>query len=81
MNVAVPEAFRPANVEYQRKLWWTVYCIDRKSAAMLGSTLLLRDEDISIPLPEIRQGEDCQNTFAIHVILSSHLGKILDGMP
>ncbi|KAJ4253777.1 hypothetical protein NW762_010171 [Fusarium torreyae] len=78
MNVAVPEPFRPANVEYQRKLWWTVYCIDRKSAAMLGSTLLLRDEDISVPFPEIRQEDDCQNTFAIHVILSSHLGKILD---
>lgn len=79
MNVSVPVAFQPLNVEYQRKLWWTVYCIDRKSAAMLGSTYLLRDEDISIPFPESSQGDICQNTFAIHVTLSSHLGKILDG--
>ncbi|VZH98670.1 unnamed protein product [Fusarium fujikuroi] len=58
MNVSVPEAFQPANVEYQRRLWWTVYCIDRKSAAMLGSTLLMRDEDISIPFPKIREGDE-----------------------
>ncbi|SCN65697.1 related to positive activator of transcription [Fusarium fujikuroi] len=80
MNVSVPEAFQPANVEYQRRLWWTVYCIDRKSAAMLGSTLLMRDEDISIPFPKIREGDECQNTFSIHVTLSSHLGKILDDL-
>lgn len=81
MNVAVPEAFQPTNVEYQRRLWWTVYCIDRKSAAMLGSILLMRDEDISVPFPKIREGDECQNAFAIHVTLSSHLGKILDGTP
>ncbi|KAH7142883.1 hypothetical protein B0J13DRAFT_636646 [Dactylonectria estremocensis] len=30
MNVLVPETFQPSNVEYQRRLWWTLYCIDRK---------------------------------------------------
>ncbi|KAK2598269.1 hypothetical protein N8I77_011693 [Diaporthe amygdali] len=80
MNVSVPDPLQPTNVEYQRRLWWTVYCIDRKSAAMLGSTLLMRDEDISVPFPEIKEGDECQNTFAIHVTLSSHLGKILDDL-
>ncbi|KAL6352660.1 hypothetical protein LRP88_13129 [Fusarium phalaenopsidis] len=78
MNKLFPEALRPSNVEYQRRLWWTVYCIDRKSAAMLGSPSGMRDEDISIPFPDIKEGDDAQNAFAIHVRISSHLGKILD---
>ncbi|KAL2692350.1 hypothetical protein Neosp_002756 [[Neocosmospora] mangrovei] len=80
MNKLFPEALRPLNVEYQRRLWWTVYCIDRKSAAMLGSPSVMRDDDISIPFPDIKEGNDAQNAFAIHVRISSHLGKILDGM-
>ncbi|RMJ16260.1 hypothetical protein CDV36_004088 [Fusarium kuroshium] len=78
MNKLFPEALRPPNVEYLRRLWWTVYCIDRKSAAMLGSPSVMRDDDISIPFPDIREGDDAQNAFAIHVGISSHLGKILD---
>ncbi|KAK1518620.1 uncharacterized protein CCOS01_11440 [Colletotrichum costaricense] len=78
MNVSMPEALRPPNVEYQRRLWWTVYCIDRKTAAMLGSTMVVRDDDISIPFPETKAGDEVQNIFAIHVTLSSHLGRILD---
>ncbi|RSL49382.1 hypothetical protein CEP53_009165 [Fusarium sp. AF-6] len=78
MNKLFPEALRPSNVEYQRRLWWTVYCIDRKSAAMLGSPSVMRDDDVSIPFPDIREGDDAQNAFAIHVRISSHLGKILD---
>ncbi|KAH7176872.1 hypothetical protein EDB81DRAFT_773708 [Dactylonectria macrodidyma] len=78
MNVLIPETFQPPNVEYQRRLWWTLYCIDRKSAAMLGSTLIIRDDDISIPFPTTKEGDEVQNVFATHVTLSSHLGKILD---
>lgn len=46
---------------------------------MLGSPSVMRDDDISIPFPEIKSGDESQNAFAIHAILSSHLGKILDG--
>lgn len=46
---------------------------------MLGSPSVMRDDDISIPFPEIKPGDESQNAFAIHAILSSHLGKILDG--
>ncbi|KAF4987970.1 hypothetical protein FDECE_15233 [Fusarium decemcellulare] len=78
MNKLFPEALRPPNVEYQRRLWWTVYCIDRKSAAMLGSPSIMRDNDISIPFPALKEESEAQNAFAIHAMLSSHLGKILD---
>ncbi|CAG7566312.1 unnamed protein product [Fusarium equiseti] len=78
LNKQFPEAMRSANFEYQRRLWWTVYCIDRKCAAMLGSPSVMREDDISIPFPELNSGDESQNAFAIHAILSSHLGKILD---
>ncbi|KAJ4138910.1 hypothetical protein NW765_002806 [Fusarium oxysporum] len=80
LNKKFPEALRSSNFEYQRRLWWTVYCIDRKCAAMLGSPSVMRDDDISIPFPEIKPGDESQNAFAIHAILSSHLGKILDAI-
>ncbi|KAF5615503.1 transcription activator [Fusarium sp. NRRL 25303] len=80
LNKRFPEALRSSNFEYQRRLWWTVYCIDRKCAAMLGSPSVMRDDDISIPFPEIKSGDESQNAFAIHAILSSHLGKILDAI-
>ncbi|VTT59780.1 unnamed protein product [Fusarium fujikuroi] len=80
LNKRFPEALRSSNFEYQRRLWWTVYCIDRKCAAMLGSPSVMRDDDISIPFPEIKPGDESQNAFAIHAILSSHLGKILDAI-
>lgn len=79
LQQAFPESLRPPDVEYMRRLWWTVYCLDRKSAALLGSPSIMRDEDISIPMPAIEVGDDSQNAFAIHVALSSHLGRILDG--
>ncbi|RFN49243.1 hypothetical protein FIE12Z_6464 [Fusarium flagelliforme] len=78
LNKQFPEAMRSTNFEYQRRLWWTVYCIDRKCAAMLGSPSVMREDDISIPFPELNSGDESQNAFAIHAILSSHLGKILD---
>ncbi|KAF4998329.1 hypothetical protein FGRMN_3209 [Fusarium graminum] len=78
LNKQFPEALRSPDAEYQRRLWWTVYCIDRKSAAMLGSPSVMRDGDISIPFPAIKPADESQNAFAIHAILSSHLGKILD---
>jgi hypothetical protein len=46
---------------------------------MLGSPSVMRDDDISIPFPGIKPVDESQNAFAIHAILSSHLGKILDG--
>ncbi|RBR23176.1 uncharacterized protein FIESC28_04031 [Fusarium coffeatum] len=78
LNKQFPEAMRSTNFEYQRRLWWTVYCIDRKCAAMLGSPSVMREDDVSIPFPELNPGDESQNAFAIHAILSSHLGKILD---
>ncbi|VUC27704.1 unnamed protein product [Clonostachys rosea] len=78
LNQAFPEPLRPPNVQYMRRLWWSVYCIDRKSAALLGSPSVMRDEDITIPVPSIQEGHESQNVVSIHIALSSHLGKILD---
>ncbi|KAF5716750.1 BRT1 down-regulated by mating factor B [Fusarium mundagurra] len=80
LNKRFPEALRSSNFEYQRRLWLTVYCIDRKCAAMLGSPSVMRDEDISIPFPEINPGDESQNALVVRAILFSHLGKILDAI-
>lgn len=78
LQQAFPEGLRPPDVEYMRRLWWTVYCLDRKSAALLGSPSIMRDEDVSIPMPAIKVGDESQNAFAIHAALCSHMGRILD---
>lgn len=65
--------------QHRSKLWWTVYIIDRRACALMGSPSGIRDQDIFLPelLP---QSVSSENDFALamHVKISSHLGRILD---
>ncbi|KAK0644878.1 putative transcriptional regulatory protein C3C7.04 [Lasiodiplodia hormozganensis] len=72
-------AQRPPDYERRRRLWWTVYCIDRKSAALLGTPSVMRDDDVCMAVPRMGAADfGMQRKFAIHIALSSQLGKILD---
>lgn len=72
---------RPPDYERRRRLWWTVYCIDRKSAALLGTPSVMRDDDVCMAVPRMGAADfGMQRKFAIHIALSSQLGKILDGL-
>jgi proline utilization trans-activator len=67
--------------EYQRRrrLWWTLYIIDKKLSTTIGAPLSIRDEDIDTSLPE-----ECDLGFSntglkYHVQLARLEGEVVSG--
>jgi proline utilization trans-activator len=68
--------------EHRMRLWWTVYMIDRKLTYLMGVPLSLHDVDITVPKPALHSGNTGNDTaaaFALHIHLSTELGRVLYG--
>ncbi|KAK9770162.1 putative Zn(2)-C6 fungal-type domain-containing protein, partial [Seiridium cardinale] len=50
-NITYEPGISLAEIENRRRVWWTVYILDRVSSAKLGHPMMIRDEDIDAPLP------------------------------
>lgn len=66
------------------RLWWTVYSIDRRLAAIMGLMLMPSTCDeitsqLNIALDSITPGSEFA-ALKLHVMLSSNLGKVLNGI-
>ncbi|KAK2592766.1 hypothetical protein QQS21_009538 [Conoideocrella luteorostrata] len=57
----------------RRVLWWSVYILDRRLSAQMGTPSTIRDEDITANLP----WKDDSSTMAITVTLSIKLSRLL----
>ncbi|KAJ2977012.1 hypothetical protein NUW58_g7939 [Xylaria curta] len=55
--------FGPHDVSMRKRLWWSVYCLDRVVCQTLGLPLGIRDDDIDVCLPseELHKLRDSQN--------------------
>jgi proline utilization trans-activator len=61
-----------------RRIWWTVYTLDRKLSSSMGVPNALRDEDISTSLA-VEHGADVDTVaLAIHVRICQLLGKVIN---
>ncbi|CAL3966147.1 unnamed protein product [Diplocarpon coronariae] len=67
----------PQEFEHRSRLWWTVYTIERKLSSLVGVPPSVHDEDIALPMPPIDPTNISDLTIALHVNLSSQLGRIL----
>lgn len=56
-----------------RRIWWTVYALDRRLSALCGSPNSLRDEDITTPLSP----EDNDPAFFLSIKISRLFGDVL----
>ncbi|KIV89326.1 hypothetical protein, variant [Exophiala mesophila] len=45
-------------IERCRRLWWTVYMLDRRFSSSYGVPAALHDEDITVPVPTAGEGAD-----------------------
>lgn len=61
-----------AHVQRCRKIWWTVYVLDRKMTALMGLPQSIHDEDITCPLP----GFSSLNKQAAALNMQIKLGRI-----
>ena len=64
-------------VQRCRKLWWTIYNLDRKLSSLMGSPNLLNDQDITTPLPVFTESNATTDAFAMNVKMSRLLGHVV----
>jgi proline utilization trans-activator len=63
----------------RRRLWWTLYIIDRKLSINMGAPLTIHDEEIDISLPtEDDLGFD-NSALILHIKLSAIEGDVMKG--
>ena len=65
-------------VERCRRVWWTVYVLDRDMATLMGNPPSIADEDIACPLPAFSGSPQRVATFDMQVKLcrlTAHINK------
>lgn len=67
-------------VQRSRKVWWTVYVLDRQMSSLMGVPLAVRDEDINASLPTFSGSAQKASAMELHVKLSRVLSQILNSM-
>jgi proline utilization trans-activator len=67
-----------SRVQRCRKVWWTVYILDRQMSSLMGLPLAIRDEDVSAPLPVFPNQSQRNIGLELHVKLSKVTAKILN---
>jgi hypothetical protein len=68
-------AVTPAQEDFAKRLWWTIYCNDRWTCAMWGRPLGISDADVDTEKPEVKTQED--ETFVEFIKLSEIVGEVL----
>ncbi|KAK5021771.1 hypothetical protein LTS07_010666 [Exophiala sideris] len=68
-----------ARIEYERRrrLWWTLYIIDRKLSINQGAPLSVTDNDIDISLPGQKDLGFSNTALLLHVKLAVLEGKVM----
>ena len=60
-----------------RRIWWTVYTLDRKLSCSMGIPISIRDEDITTPLSLADDIDFTASGLVIHVRICQLLGKVI----
>jgi hypothetical protein len=70
--------------EHRRRVWWSVYSMDRIISVKSGNPISIHDEDIDVSLPSPIHGFDVNpsppNVLAAYTKLSRILGRIGEGI-
>jgi hypothetical protein len=67
-------------VQRCRKIWWTVYVLDRQLSSLMGVPSSIRDEDVSAELPLYLESPYRATALEIQVKLSRAIAKISNSM-
>jgi hypothetical protein len=81
MNREIPEGIiDEVDQEHRRRLWWTVYILDRRLSINMGSPLSgLRDEDIDLSLPDNGSYKGPCPGLHLHVKITKLTGNVMTG--
>lgn len=70
-------AVGPDLVRRGRRVWWTVYTLDRKMSSSMGVPNSLHDEDVTTPLTTSMDSEINPTGQILHVKICQVLGKVV----
>lgn len=68
-----------AEQNHRRRLWWTVYILDRKLSINLGAPLSIQDEDIDVELPVVKGSMQADLALSLHARLAILEGQVMKG--
>ena len=80
MNRETPlDSLSKSDCERRRRLWWTLYIIDRKLSINMGAPLSIADEVIDISLPSQKEHGVSNSALLIHIKLAIVEGQVMSG--
>jgi proline utilization trans-activator len=80
MNRETPNGYLdPIEYRRRRRLWWTLYVIDKKLSTIMGAPLGVRDEEVDISLPEEHDLGFTNSALSFHIKLAALEGKVMSG--
>jgi proline utilization trans-activator len=81
MNREIPEGIlEELDLEHRRRLWWTVYILDRKLSINMGAPLSgLRDEDMDLSLPNTGVYRGPCPELSLHIKITKLTGNVMMG--
>ena len=74
-----PDDTDPREHERRRRLWWTLYIIDRKISIMVGAPVSIKDDEIDISAPSTTDLGLDNTAFNLHIGLAKLEGQVISG--
>ena len=77
MHTNIPTGQLPDDlIQRCRKIWWTIYVLDREMTSLMGLPQAVRDEDVQAPLPA-SEGDTFRSwAFTMRIKLSHFIASI-----
>jgi hypothetical protein len=72
-----PGSLEKREYERRRRLWWTLYIIDRKLSINMGAPLTVDDRDIDISMPKEKDLGFDNSALILHAKLAMLEGKVM----
>lgn len=69
----------PSEREHRRRLWWTVYILDRKLSVNMGCPLSVNDKDVDVALPKAVSNDLPSLSLNLHAKVAAVMGRVMDG--
>ncbi|KAF2138418.1 uncharacterized protein K452DRAFT_255887 [Aplosporella prunicola CBS 121167] len=73
-----PGPLEESHIQRCRKIWWTVFILDRQMSALMGVPMSVHDNDITAPLPAFPDSRQKTAAIEIHVKLSQTLAQVVN---
>ncbi|KAI1435621.1 fungal-specific transcription factor domain-containing protein [Xylaria sp. CBS 124048] len=58
-------------------VWWTIYILDRRFSSLMGTPNLVREDEITVPLPDLEQDSHFKKALNLQVVLARLHARVL----